>query len=216
MQQVKLAGFIELADARVTYPVEECGLDHRIVDHVFEDDAVADLERFVERIVSELVAGEAGVACELVGVSLFARERCTRDVRAVRHFEAVRHVGADGNVQDDDVHFVVDDVADTGDEFACLPANGFTWFHDDLQVRVTCGKVLENANEFVAVIVLAGDVVTTAEVHPLHLREVFAKALFECGENAFECIGVLFAECMEVEAFDTVKKVRPEFGFGCP
>ena len=63
MQQVELAVFVELADARVAHTVEECGLDHRVVDHVFEDDAVADLERFVEREIAELVAGQTGTAC---------------------------------------------------------------------------------------------------------------------------------------------------------
>ena len=146
MQQVELAVFVELANARMAHTVEECGLDHRVVDHVFEDDAVADLERFVEREVSELVAGEAGVACELVRVSFFARECCSDDAWTVRHFEAVRHVGADGNVKNGDVHFVVDDIANAGDEFACLPTDGFARFHDDLQVRVACGEFLENAD----------------------------------------------------------------------
>ncbi len=86
MQQVELAVFVELADARVAHTVEERGLDHRVVDHVFEDDAVADLERFVEREITELVAGEAGIARELVRVSLFARECGTDDAWTVRHF----------------------------------------------------------------------------------------------------------------------------------
>ena len=94
-------------------------------------------------------------------------------------------MGANGNVQNSDVHFVVDNVANACDEFAGLPADGFARFHDDLQVRVTCGEILEDAHEFVAVVVLAGDVVTAAEVHPLHLREVLAEVLFKCGENAF-------------------------------
>ena len=135
---MKLAVFVELADARVTHTVEERGLDHRVVDHVFENDAVTDLERFIEREVSELVAGEAGVACELVRVSFFARECGADDAWTVRHFEAVRHVGADGNVKNGDVHFVVDNVANACDEFAGLPADGFARFHDDLQVRVAC------------------------------------------------------------------------------
>ena len=185
MQQVELAVFVELANARMAHTVEECGLDHRVVDHVFEDDAVADLERFVEREVPELVAGEAGVACELVGVCLFARECGADDAWTVRHFEAVRHVGADGNVKYCDVHFVVDDVANACDEFTGLPADGFARFHDDLQVRVACGEILEDAHEFVAVVVLAGDVVAATEVYPLHLREVLAKVTLECGENAF-------------------------------
>ena len=170
VQQVELAVFVELADARVAHTVEERGLDHGIVDHVFEDDAVADLERFVEREITELVTCEAGIARELICVSLFARECGVDDAWTVRHFEAVRHVGADGNVENGDVHFVVDDVADASNEFTGLPADGFARFHDDLQVRVTCGEILEDAHEFVAVVVLACDVVATAEVHPLHLR----------------------------------------------
>ena len=214
MQQVELAVFVEFADARVTYPVEERGLDHGVVDHVFEDDAVADLERFVERIVTELVAGEAGIARELVGVSLFARECCTGDVRTVRHFEAVRHVGADGNIQDDDVHSVVDDVANACDEFTCLPTDRFARFHDDLQVRITCGEILEDVHEFVAVVVLTRDVVATAEVHPFHLREVLAEVTLECGENAFESVGILFAKRVEVETVNAVKEFGLEFLFG--
>ena len=213
VQQVELAVFIELADARVTHTVEERGLDHRVVDHVFEDDAVADLERFVERVVTELVSGEARVASKFVSVCLFARKGCTDDVRAVRHFEAVRHVCTDGNVQDGDVHFVVDDIANTGDEFACLPTDGFARFHDDLQVRVAFGEVVENVNELVPVVILASDVVTTAKVYPLHLREIFAKVLFECSENNFEGVGILFAECMEMQSFDAVEKFWLEFDF---
>ena len=211
---MELAVFVELADARVAHSVKERGLDHGVVDHVFEDDAVADLERFVEGKVSELVAGEAGVARELVRVSLFAREGCTDDAWTVRHFEAVRHVGADGNVQNGDIHFVVDYVAHACDEFTGLPADSFAWFHDDLQVRVACGEILEDAHELVAVVILAGDVVAAAEVHPLHLREVLAKMLFKCGENAFESVGILFAKRVEVETVNAVKEFGLEFLFG--
>lgn len=214
MQQVELAVFVELADAWVAHTVEERGLDHGVVDHVFEDDAVADLERFVEREITELVAGEAGIARELVRVSFFSRECGADDAWTVRHFEAVRHVGADGNVEYGDVHFVVDDVANACDEFTGLPADGFARFHDDLQVRVACGEILEDAHEFVAVVVLAGDVVAATEVYPLHLREVLAKVFFECGENAFESIGILFAKRVEVESINAVEEFGLEFLFG--
>lgn len=213
MQQVELAVFVELADARVAYAVEERGLDHCVVDHVFEDDAVADLERSIERIVSELVTCEAGVACEFVSVSLFAWEGCSDDIRAVRHFKTVRHVGAYGNVQDGDVHFVVNDIADASDEFACLPTDSFARFHDDLQVRIARGEILEDADELISVVILACNVVTATKVNPLHLREVFAKVLFERGENNFKGIGILFAECMEMQSFDAVEKFWLEFDF---
>ena len=214
MQQVELAVFVELADARVAHTVEERGLDHGVVDHVFEDDAVADLERFVEREITELVAGEAGIARELVRVSFFSRECGADDAWTVRHFEAVRHVGADGNVEYGDVHFVVDDVANACDEFTGLPADGFARFHDDLQVRVAAVKIIQDAYEFFAVVILAGNVVSAAEVHPFHLREVLAEVLFECGENTFESVSVLFAKSMEVEAVNAVEKFGLEFLFG--
>lgn len=63
-------------------------------------------------------------------------------------------------------------------------------------------------------VVLAGDVVTAAEVHPLHLREVLAEVLFKCGENAFESVGILFAKRMEVEAVNAVEEFGLEFLFG--
>ena len=211
---MELAGFVELADARVAHSVEERGLDHGVVDHVFEDDAVADLEWLVEGKVSQLVAREAGISCEFVRVSFFAWERSSDDVWTVGHFEAVRHVGADGNVQNGDIHFVVDDVAHACDEFTGLPADSFARFHDDLQVRVACGEILENADEFVAVIILAGNVVAAAEVHPLHLREVLAEMTLECGENAFEGVCILFAKRMEVESVNAIEVFGLKFLFG--
>ena len=48
MEQMEFTLFVELADARVTYTIEERGLDHGIVDHVFKDDFVAHLKGLVE------------------------------------------------------------------------------------------------------------------------------------------------------------------------
>ncbi len=43
VQQMELALLVEFADAGMAYTVEECGFHHCIMDHVFKDDAVADL-----------------------------------------------------------------------------------------------------------------------------------------------------------------------------
>ena len=43
MQQVELAIHVELADARVADAIEESRLHHGIVDHVLENNPVADL-----------------------------------------------------------------------------------------------------------------------------------------------------------------------------
>lgn len=39
---------IKLADTWMRHPVEESSFYHSVVDHVFEDNLVADLERFIE------------------------------------------------------------------------------------------------------------------------------------------------------------------------
>ena len=109
---MEFALFVELADARVAYTVKECGLDHCIMDHVFEDNLVAYLERLVEGKVSELVACEARIACEFVCEFLFSRHSRANHFWAVWHFQAVRHVRADRHVQDGNVHFVVNNVSD--------------------------------------------------------------------------------------------------------
>ena len=63
MQQVELAVHVEHPDVGVTHSVEERRLHHGVVDHVLEDNLVADLQGLVEREVAELVAGKASVAC---------------------------------------------------------------------------------------------------------------------------------------------------------
>lgn len=63
VEQMELARFIELANARVTHSIEECRFHHGVVNHVLKDNLVSDLKRLVEGEISELVAGETGVAC---------------------------------------------------------------------------------------------------------------------------------------------------------
>ena len=108
----------------------------------------------------------------------------------------------------------MDNVSDRGDQFARLPADGFARFHDDGQVRVAAVELRQDAHEFFAVVVLAGNVVAAAEVYPFHLRQVLAEMLFESLEYAFQCVGVLFAEGVEVETFNAIQEFRFELRFG--
>ena len=199
------------ADVWVLDAVEERRLDHGVVDHIEEDDLVAYLERFVETVVSDDITGEASVSAQAVFVLLFAGHAGAEDHRAVRHFKAVRHVSAHGNVQNGDVLFVADNVFDGGDEFARLPAHGFARFKNDLNARVAAVEAFQDGNQTVDFVIGAGNMMATAKVYPLHLRNEFAEAFFKVLEDRFESVRVLFAKGVEVQAFDAFEQVFAEF-----
>ena len=111
---------------------------------------------------------------------------------------------AHAHVQDGDVHLVVHEVDDVCHQFAGLPADGFAGFHDDLEVRIARLEIIQQLHQLVPVVVLARDVVAATEVHPLHLRQVLAEMFFESGEHAFQCVGVLFAQRVEVQPVNAV------------
>ena len=120
----------------------------------------------------------------------------------------------DRDVQDRDVHFVVHDVFDRGHKFARLPPDGLSRFHDDLHPRVPLHEPLQDAHELVPVVILARNVVPAAEVHPLHLVDVLAEMLLEGRKHAFQRVGVLLAQGMEVQSLNPVQEFRFEFFFG--
>ena len=123
-------------------------------------------------------------------------------------------MGAHAHVQNGNVHFVVNNVCDVGDELAGLPANGFAWFHDDLQVWVAIVEIVQQAHEVFPVVVLAGYVVSASKVDPLHAVKVLAKVLFESGKYAFQCVDVLLAQRMEVQTLNAVQQFGFELVFG--
>ena len=63
-------------------------------------------------------------------------------------------------------------------------------------------------------VILAGNVVAAAKIHPFHLRQVLAEMLLEGLQHAFQGVGVLFAESVEMEPFDAVQEFRFELRFG--
>ena len=79
---------------------------------------------------------------------------------------------------------------------------------------VLIAQVRDAADERFHVVIGAGDVVTAAEVEPLHALHVAAEAHFERRDRAHEVVRVLFAEGVEVEAFDAVEHIRLEIRFG--
>ena len=133
---------------------------------------------------------------------------------AKQELPAVGHVCTDRNVQDGDVHFVVDKVSDGGYQFAGLPADCFARFHDDGQVRIAAVEFVQESYQFFAVVILTGNVVSATEIHPFHLRQILAEMLLESFKYAFQGVCVLFAEGVEVQTFDAIQEFRFEFRFG--
>ena len=82
-------------DGGMTYAIEECGLHHRVVDHVVKDDAVADFQGLGEGEVAhpDVVSRKARAAAEPIDVPA-VRIRLLRpdDRRLVRHLQTVWHV----------------------------------------------------------------------------------------------------------------------------
>ena len=192
-------------DAWVLDSVKECRLDHGVMDHVEEYDPVADFERCVKAIISDDVACKTGVSAQAVVELFFSGGACSDDFGAVRHFETVRHVSADGYVQNGDVLFVVDNVFDGCDKFSGLPTDRFSWFKNNLNARVAAMESIQNGNQSIDFIILARNVMATAKVHPFHFGDEFAKAFFEVFKDRFESVCVLFAKGVEMQAFNVIE-----------
>lgn len=125
-------------------------------------------------------------------------------------------MGADGNIQNGDVDFVMNDVLDCRYKFARLPPNRFPWFQDDVYARMAFTEKVYDVDELLDVVILARDVVTAPEVYPLHAVDILAEMLLERGQHAFKGVGILFAECMEVQTFNAIEQFGPEFFLGYP
>ena len=106
--------------------------------HVGEYKPAAADERFVERVVADNVASQAGGAAQTVGVRFFAWHGAANDAGSVRHLDHVRHVVGGRCVEDGDGHAVVDDIKHLGDQKAGVQGDRFARLEVDLYaVRVT-------------------------------------------------------------------------------
>ena len=66
-------------------------------------------------------------------------------------------------------------------------------------MRMTRLEVVQERNKTIDIVTLARDVVTAAEVNPLHLREEFAKFLLETSKDFLKFVKPLLAKAMEVK-----------------
>ena len=187
--------------------VEGGGLDGGVVNHVLEDDFVANGEGLGELPIAHEVAREAGVAAEAIAMDsgqwTMDNVFCATHLRIIGHFEAVGHVAGEADVEDGGFDAVVlHDINYGGHEGACLPGEGTAGFEDHAEVWPAGVEVLQGADEELDVITLARHEMSTAEVDPLELGEPGGELINNMYERAREGIGTTLAMAVDMETLD--------------
>ena len=172
-----------------------------------EDELIANLERFVEGIIANDIATEAGGSAKSIGVFFLAGEAGTLDIGAVGHFQNVGHVGGCGDIENGDLHAIFDDVDDTANENSSARGNCFAGLEEDFELWVAGPGFLDEANEAGDIVVVRGDEVASAHVEPFHLAEVFVEFGKDVFKGTLEGVGSLLAEGVKVETLDSLKVV---------
>ena len=70
---------------------------------------------------------------------------------------------------------------------------------------VTLTEAFDHADESFDIIARTGDVMAAAEVEPFKPWNEIGEFRFKGFRTMLQCIGVLFAECVEVETIDLLK-----------
>ena len=73
---------------------------------------------------------------------------------------------------------------------------------------VTLTEAFDHADEFFQIITRTGDVMAAAEVEPFKPWNEIGEFRLKGLRSMLQCIGVLFAKCMEVETIDLLKQIR--------
>lgn len=173
----------------MAHPIEGGGLDSGIVDHILEDDLIADGKGTRKTPRTHEVAREAGVATQsiktlsplprkgestltILGGLRVNNVLSSTDLWIIWHLEAIGHVAGEGNIEDGGADaMVLNNIYDGGNKGTRLPCEGRTRFKDHLKMRVAGMEVTEGLHEEFHVIVLACHEMTATEIDPLELRE---------------------------------------------
>ena len=210
-------GGVADVDVGERHAVEGVGLYHGIDCHVLEYEFLALGEWVVEAVESDDVAGEAGGPSEAIDVAGWGdavgrgRDGCGMEKWwGVGHLDDVGHVACSGRVEYD----VADscgvgglDLEYGGVEFSCIECHCLAGFEVDLE-GVFFLHAEDASAEEVEVVARAGDVVAAAEVYPLDVAEVLAESVDDGIEGGLQVVGVLFAQCVEVESVDEPEQGR--------
>ena len=209
-----LVGFrIPDGDGGQAESVEGIGLHHAVDGHVQKDEPVAGLQLLIKGVFAYDVARKAGLARKAAGELFFSGFSRADDVGAVGHFQNVGHVAGGGGIENGDGHVGLHHVEHRGDEYACVEGHGFTGFQIDLHV-IGIPHMFDAAAQKLDVVIGAGDVVAAAEIDPFHAGKIRAEMFFHGFERAFQAVGILFAQGMEMQAAYAVQGVLVLFQFG--
>ena len=195
-------------DRGVRHAVEHRGLDHRIVDHIFEDDALADFQFVVEGPVAAVVAGKAARAAHAPAFLPFGGFVRPDDGRFIGHFEAVGHMAGERHVEHRRMHAgIFDDVLDRRDEAARPPGEGAARFEDQPQAGMAGLEIAQQGDQLVAVVFGVGHQVPAAHVEPPDPVEVLPEMLFDGFQRQLQVVRARLAQHVEVQPVDPGGKI---------
>ena len=195
------------------HAVEHRGLDHRVVNHVFEDNPLAHLQFVVEGPVAVVVARQAAVAAHAPARFALGGLVGAEDGRLVGHFKAVGHVAGERHVEHGRAHAAVfDDVLDGRDQIARAPRKGAARLENQPQVGIAGVEVAQDGNQLVAVVFGVRHQMAAAHVEPLELRQQLAEVPLERLERQTQMLGPRFAEDVEMEPLDAGRQLAQLLG----
>ncbi len=181
--------------------VESSGFYHRIVGHIVEDQALADLQGLPETIIAHYIPRKATQAAQTVGKWQLPGGAGTEDMRAVGHLQRVGHVAGGGRVENGNIRVIAHDIKHLADQHAGAYRDGLSRLDVDLNT-VLRAETLDPLDQAVDVVRRMGDVVAAAEIDPLHLVQQVRRLRLDRIECAGQRREVLFAQRVEVQAAD--------------
>ena len=90
------------------------------------------------------------------------------------------------------------------DEDASMKCHGLARFQIHFDI-VALTEAFDHADEFFQIITRTGDVMAATEVEPFKTWNEIGEFRLKGLRGMLQCIGVLFAKCMEVETIDLLK-----------
>ena len=91
------------------------------------------------------------------------------------------------------------------DEDASMKCHGLARFQIHFDI-VTLTEAFDHADEFFQIITRTGDVMAATEVEPFKTWNEIGEFRLKGLRGMLQCIGVLFAKCMEVETIDLLSR----------
>ena len=183
------------------HAVEHRGLDHRIVNHILEHDAIADPQVAVEDPIPVVIPGQTTVAAHTPTLLSRFRIAGPQDRRFIGHLQAVGHVAGERHVEHRRTHAaVLNDVLHGRNQVTRPPSEGAAGLQDDAEPGIAGVETAEQGHQRIDVVVGTGHEVAAAKIDPLDLGKPFGKMVFYMYERAREDVGAALAMAMAMEA----------------